>query len=79
MKPGNGIFVMIAGTGAAVPERVHDNTSAAPIPIALNEAASSGCLAPGSIVAMVGFGAGLTWERASPLIGWRCANVNHRS
>ncbi|NPV28631.1 MAG: ketoacyl-ACP synthase III [Firmicutes bacterium] len=39
----------------------YGNTSAASIPIALDEAASSGCLAPGSVVAMVGFGAGLAW------------------
>ncbi|KKM12141.1 3-oxoacyl-ACP synthase [Clostridiales bacterium PH28_bin88] len=39
----------------------YGNTSAASIPIALDEAARCGCLAPGSVVAMVGFGAGLTW------------------
>lgn len=39
----------------------YGNTSAASIPIALDEAARSGCLPPGSVVAMVGFGAGLTW------------------
>lgn len=32
----------------------YGNTSAASIPVVLDEAASSGCLAPGSIEAMVG-------------------------
>ncbi|MDH7578126.1 MAG: beta-ketoacyl-ACP synthase III [Bacillota bacterium] len=37
------------------------NTSAASIPIALAEAAESGNLKPGNLVALGGFGAGLTW------------------
>lgn len=49
------------------PDRVIDclaeygNTSAASIPIALSEAASSGLLRPGSRVLLSAFGAGLTW------------------
>jgi len=39
----------------------YGNTSAAFIPIALDEVARSGCLAPSPVVALVGFGAGLTW------------------
>ncbi|MDK2855879.1 MAG: 3-oxoacyl-[acyl-carrier-protein] synthase [Bacillota bacterium] len=39
----------------------YGNTSAASIPIALAEAAQKGLLSPGSRVALVGFGAGLTW------------------
>ena len=37
------------------------NTSAASIPIALDEAARQGRLEEGSIVMMAAFGAGLTW------------------
>ena len=56
------------------PERVfsnierYGNTSAASIPIALCEAASQGLLKPGQHVALVGFGAGLTW--AGALLEW---------
>lgn len=39
----------------------YGNTSSASIPIALCEAYEEGYLTPGSRVAMVGFGAGLTW------------------
>jgi 3-oxoacyl-[acyl-carrier-protein] synthase-3 len=39
----------------------YSNTSAASIPIALAEAKLSGRLKPGMVVALVGFGAGLTW------------------
>jgi 3-oxoacyl-[acyl-carrier-protein] synthase-3 len=39
----------------------YSNTSAASIPIALAEAKQFGRLQPGMIVALVGFGAGLTW------------------
>jgi 3-oxoacyl-[acyl-carrier-protein] synthase III len=39
----------------------YSNTSAASIPIALAEAKASGRLQPGMVVALVGFGAGLTW------------------
>ena len=39
----------------------YGNTSAASIPIALCEAFESGRVGPGSTLALVGFGAGLTW------------------
>lgn len=42
----------------------YGNTSAASIPIALAEAAQSGRLKPGDIVALVGFGGGLSWGAA---------------
>ena len=37
------------------------NTSAASIPVALNELAESGQLHPGQTLACIGFGGGLTW------------------
>jgi 3-oxoacyl-[acyl-carrier-protein] synthase-3 len=40
------------------------NTSAASVPIALDEALEAGKIKPGDIVVMVGFGAGLTWGAA---------------
>ena len=39
----------------------YGNTSAASVPIALNEAASAGRLKRGDLVLLVAFGAGLTW------------------
>ena len=39
----------------------HGNTSAASIPVALNELAESGQLQPGQLLACIGFGGGLTW------------------
>ena len=39
----------------------HGNTSAASIPVALNELAETGKLRPGQKVACIGFGGGLTW------------------
>ena len=39
----------------------HGNTSAASIPVALNELAEAGKLTPGQTVACIGFGGGLTW------------------
>ena len=39
----------------------HGNTSAASIPVALNELAESGRLQPGQTIACIGFGGGLTW------------------
>lgn len=44
------------------------NTSAASIPIALEEALAAGAVKGGDLVALVGFGAGLTW--AGTLIRW---------
>ncbi len=50
----------------------HGNTSAASIPVALNELAESGKLRPGQKAACIGFGGGLTWGgmvfEYSPLI-----------
>lgn len=42
----------------------YGNTSAASIPVALYEAIQEGKLRPGSLLAMVAFGAGLTWGSA---------------
>eukprot|EP00250_Pteridium_aquilinum_P013634 c21469_g2_i1 orf=226-1488(+) len=56
------------------PERVvsnlanYGNTSAASIPLALDEAVRSGKVKPGHILATAGFGAGLTW--GSVIIKW---------
>lgn len=46
----------------------YGNTSAASIPIALDEMARGGLLKPGQKVVLVGFGAGLTWGGA--LLEW---------
>ncbi|SDF77099.1 beta-ketoacyl-ACP synthase III [Sporolituus thermophilus] len=46
----------------------YGNTSAASIPIALEEAVQSGRVKNGDVVVLVGFGAGLTW--ASCVIKW---------
>lgn len=40
------------------------NTSSASIPLALDDLYTSGQLAPGNLLALVGFGAGLTWGAA---------------
>lgn len=42
----------------------YGNTSAASIPIALNEALDSGIIDKGDVIVLVGFGAGLTWGAA---------------
>ncbi len=47
------------------------NTSAASIPLALDELYTGGQLAPGDLVALVGFGAGLTWGAA--VVRWTMA------
>ena len=44
------------------------NTSSASIPLALDDLYTSGRLAPGNLLALVGFGAGLTWGAA--VIRW---------
>ena len=44
------------------------NTSAASIPLALDDALTNGRVAPGDLVLFVGFGAGMTW--ASTLLRW---------
>ena len=46
----------------------YSNTSAASLPIALAEAKQNGRLQPGMLVALVAFGAGLTW--GSSIIRW---------
>jgi 3-oxoacyl-[acyl-carrier-protein] synthase-3 len=46
----------------------HGNTSAASVPLALAEAADTGRLAPGDLVLLVGFGAGMSV--ASALVRW---------
>lgn len=46
----------------------YGNTSAASIPIALAEAASTGRIVEGDLVVMVGFGSGLTW--GAMLVRW---------
>jgi 3-oxoacyl-[acyl-carrier-protein] synthase-3 len=46
----------------------YGNTSAASIPIALDEAVKDGRIKDGSLVMLGAFGAGLTW--ASALIRW---------
>ncbi|MDA0674071.1 MAG: beta-ketoacyl-ACP synthase 3, partial [Cyanobacteria bacterium] len=42
----------------------HGNTSAASIPLALDEAVRAGHIKPGDVIASSGFGAGLTWGAA---------------
>lgn len=46
----------------------YGNTSAASIPLALDEAVRSGKVKPGDIIACAGFGAGLSWGAA--IIKW---------
>lgn len=46
----------------------YGNTSAGSIPIALDEAVRSGKVKPGDVVAVAGFGAGLSWGAA--VIKW---------
>lgn len=47
----------------------YGNTSAASIPLALDEAVRSGGVKDGDIIAMAGFGAGLSW--ASAIVRWK--------
>lgn len=46
----------------------YGNTSAASIPIALDEAVRAGSIQPGQVLAMAGFGAGLSWGGA--IVRW---------
>ena len=46
----------------------YGNTSAASIPIALDELTETGALRPGMRIVTVGFGGGLTW--AGALLRW---------
>jgi len=50
------------------------NTSAASIPLALDDLYTSGRLAPGDLLALVGFGAGLTWGAA--VVRWTMPTPN---
>ena len=43
----------------------YGNTSAASIPLAMDEAYEAGRLKPGDLVVLVGFGGGLTWGAAA--------------
>jgi 3-oxoacyl-[acyl-carrier-protein] synthase III len=47
----------------------YGNTSAASIPLALDEAVRSGKVKGGDIIAASGFGAGLTW--GSAIVRWQ--------
>lgn len=49
---------------------LYGNTSAASIPLALDEAVRAGKIQPGDIIAAAGFGAGLTWGAAIFEWGW---------
>jgi len=42
----------------------YGNTSAASVPLALSEALDDGRAGPGDLIALVAFGAGLTWASA---------------
>jgi 3-oxoacyl-[acyl-carrier-protein] synthase-3 len=53
------------------------NTSAASIPLALDDLYTSGRLAPGDLLALVGFGAGLTWGAA--IVRWTMATPNEEA
>lgn len=64
--PAERVFVNIAGYG---------NTSAASIPIALDEALAMGRVKPGSIIVFVAFGGGLTWGAACLRFGDRVEPV----
>ncbi|WP_198807080.1 beta-ketoacyl-ACP synthase III [Leptolyngbya sp. BL0902] len=46
----------------------HGNTSAASVPLALDEAVRAGKIKPGDTIATAGFGAGLTW--GSAIVKW---------
>jgi 3-oxoacyl-[acyl-carrier-protein] synthase-3 len=67
-------LIELAGERLGIPDKIYSNvaklgnTSAASIPIALDEAARSGALKNGDMVLLVGFGAGLTW--GSAILKW---------
>lgn len=50
----------------------YGNTSAASIPLALNEAVLAGKVKPGDVVLMCGFGAGLAW--GTTILRWTCVD-----
>jgi len=62
------VYLNLAHTG---------NTSAASIPLALDDLYTSGRLAPGDLLALVGFGAGLTWGAA--VVRWTLATPNEEA
>lgn len=53
----------------------YGNTSAASIPVALDEAYRSGRLKEGDIAVVVGFGAGLTW--AAGVLKWTLPGIRN--
>lgn len=53
------------------------NTSAASIPLALDDLYTGGRLAPGDLIVLVGFGAGLTWGAA--LVRWTMSVPNEEA
>ena len=55
----------------------YGNTSAASVPIALCEAVEAGKLAPGNILVLAAFGAGLTW--AAAVVRWDPLSVEAKS
>jgi 3-oxoacyl-[acyl-carrier-protein] synthase-3 len=56
---------------------LNGNTSSASIPLALDDLYTSGRLAPGNLLALVGFGAGLTWGAA--VIRWTMSAPNEEA
>ncbi len=54
----------------------YGNTSAASVPVALCEALESGRAGPGDMLALVAFGAGLTWASAILQIGPRASEID---
>ena len=64
--PAEKVFVNIASYG---------NTSAASIPIALDEALETGRIVPGAVVVFVAFGGGLTWAAATVRWGDRVTPI----
>ena len=77
------IIVKAAERLSLEPDRVYlnlrntGNTSAASIPLALDDLYTSGRLAPGDVLALVGFGAGLTWGAA--VVRWTMAASNEEA
>lgn len=66
--PEERVYLNLAHTG---------NTSAASIPMALDDLYTSGRLVPGDLLALVGFGAGLTWGAA--VVRWTMSAPNEEA
>jgi len=66
--PDDRVYLNLSHTG---------NTSAASIPMALDDLYTSGRLAPGDLLALVGFGAGLTWGAA--VVRWTMSVPNEEA